>query len=102
MTGNGKQLVGELERTAARWPAAAAKVDKFVRAKVEQAASVQSRRVLAGAQAELCNRALRCFLELCYEETEAGTLCNLGVGGVVLPSPWSRTKHADYGLAAGQ
>lgn len=97
---NGKPLVGELERTAQRWPlAAAAKVDKFVRREVQHAAEIQSRRVLAAAQAELCNRALARFIELCYDETESGTLANLGVGGVVLlPTPWSRTRHASYGL----
>lgn len=100
MSVNGKALTSELERTAQRWPvAAAAKVDRFVRSKVQHVAEVQSRLVLASAQAELCNRALKRFVELCYEETEAGTLCNLGVGGVVLlPTPWSRTRYASYGL----
>lgn len=99
---NGSALVGELERTVARWPAAsAAKVDSFIKRQVGAAAEVQSRRLLAAAHAELCNRALGRFVELCYDETEAGTLCNLGVGGVVLnhlPVPWSRTRYADYGL----
>ena len=98
---NGNGLVHDLERTSARWPlAAAAKVDAFVKQKVAAAAGVQSRRVLAGAQAELCNRALTRFFELLFDETATGRLCNLGDGGRIrIPTPWSRTRHADYGLS---
>ena len=97
---NGNGLVKDLERTAQRWPvASAARVDKFVRGAVGAAAAVQSRRVLAGAQAELCNRALRRFVELLYDETDGGRLVNLGGGGrILIPAPWSRTRHAAYGL----
>jgi hypothetical protein len=97
---NGNGMVKDLERTSARWPAAAAaKVDTFVRRRVGAAAEVQSRRVLAGAQAELGNRALRRFFELLYDETATGRLCNLGDGGrILIAAPWSRTRHAAYGL----
>lgn len=100
MTVNGKALAGELQRTAQRWPvASAAKVDKFVRSKVQHAAEIQSRRVLAAAHAELCNRALRSFIEKLYEETEGGLLPNLGIDGRIdIPTPWSRTRYGGYGL----
>lgn len=98
---NGNGLVKDLERTAARWPvASAAKVDRFVKDKVSAAAAVQSRRVLAVAQAELCNRAMRRFVELLYDETDAGRLVNLGDNGrILIPAPWSRTRHRAYGLS---
>ena len=98
---NGNGLVRDLERTSARWPlATAAKVDRFVKNKVGAAAEVQSRKVAAAAQAELANRAMRRFVELVYDETSEGVLCNLGDGGrVLLPAPWSRTRHRAYGLS---
>ena len=101
MTISGTALHDELERTTQRWPVATmAKVDKFVKAAVGDAAAVQSRRVLAAAQAELANRAMRRFVELLYDETEGGAnLWNVGDGGrVLIPTPWSRTRHASYGL----
>lgn len=97
---NGNGLVKDLERTSARWPAAtAARVDKFIKQKVGDAAGVQSRRVLAAANAELANRALHRFFELLYDETADGVLCNIGEEGrVLIPAPWSRTRHDAYGL----
>ena len=97
---NGNGLVHDLERTSTRWPvASAARVDRFIKQKVGDAATVQSRRVLAAANAELANRALRRFFELLYDETADGALCNLGQDGrVLIAAPWSRTRHAAYGL----
>ena len=100
MNGNGVAFRDELERTAQRWPAAAAaKVDAFVKRSVADAAALQSRRVLAAAHAELCNRALRRFLELVFDQTPGGRLANIGDGGrILIPTPWSRRQHAAYGL----
>jgi hypothetical protein len=99
MNGSGG-LVHQLEQTAARWPmAAAAQLDTFVKRAVSDAAAVQSRRVLASAQAELCNRALRRFLELLYDETPGGRLANISPDGrVLIAAPWSRRQYAAYGL----
>ena len=98
---NGNGLVRDLERTSARWPlATAARVDKFMRGKVAAAAGIQSRKVLAAASAELGNRALQRFVELLYDETDGGRLANLGDGGrILIPAPWSRTRHRAYGLS---
>ena len=97
---NGNGLVHELERTTARWPAAsAAKLDAFVKRAVADAAAVQSRRVLATAEAELCNRAMRRFIELLFDATPGGRFANIGAGGrVLIPAPWSRRQYAAYGL----
>lgn len=100
MNGNGIALRDELERTVVRWPvAAAAKVDAFVKRSVADAAGVQSRRVLAAAQAELCNRALRRFFELVFDQTPGGRFANVAEDGrVIIPTPWSRRQYAAYGL----
>ena len=97
---NGVALRDELERTAVRWPlATAAKVDTFVKGRVAALAGVQSRRVLAAAQAELCNRALRRFFELLYDQTPGGRYANIGPAGRVrIAAPWSRRQYAAYGL----
>ena len=101
---NGNGLVRSLERTATRWPlAAAARVDTFVKQRVSEAAGVQSRRVLAAAQAELANRALRRFIELLYETGADGRLYNVADDGrALIAAPWSRTQHAAYGLTDHQ
>ena len=101
---NANGLVRDLERTATRWPlAAAARVDTFVKQRVSEAAGVQSRRVLAAAQAELCNRALRRFIELLYEVGPDGRHYNVDADGrALVAAPWSRTRHADYGLTDHQ
>jgi hypothetical protein len=97
---NGLAYHDELKRTSQRWPVAtAAKVDRFLRDSIGDAAAVQSRRVLAAAQAELDNRALRRFCEMLYEERRTGELWNVGDGGqILIPTPWSRTRYAAYGL----
>ena len=101
MSVNGKALEHDLRSTAARWPlASAAKVDRYVKDRVAAGAAVQSRKVAAGANAELGNRAMRRFVELLYDESDGGRLVNLGDGGrVLLPAPWSRTRHRAYGLS---
>lgn len=70
-----------------------------MRTAVADSAAHQSRRVIAAANAELCNRAVGSFLAQLYDETADGVLCNLAVGGrIIIATPWSRTQHAAYGL----
>ena len=77
-------------------------MDTFVKQRVSEAAGVQSRRVLAAANG-LCNRALRRFLELLYEVGPDGRLYNVDADGrALVAAPWSRTRHADYGLTDHQ
>lgn len=98
---NGTALHGELERTTQRWPVAtAAKVDRFVKERVQAATQVQSRKVLAAARAELARRALASFARRLYEdERVGGELWNVGEDlRILIATPWSRTQHAAYGL----
>jgi len=92
-------LHDELRRTTERWPrAAAANVDRYVRARVTQVTAVQSQRVLATANAELANVALTRFAELLYDGSPE-RLYNVDADGrILIPCPWSRTRYAAYGL----
>jgi len=97
-----KALHAQLERTSASWPTATtAKVDRFVRGKIAEAAQAQSRRVIAEAKVELVTRALRRFFELVFDGDD-GLLYNVDPAGrLKIPTPWSRGRHTSYGLTDG-
>lgn len=99
MNVNGSALHDELARTVTRWPAAAgAKVGAFTRQKLGDLAQVESRRLLATAQVELANRAIWRFAELLFDDA-GGRRWNVARDGrILIPTPWSSTRHADYGL----
>lgn len=96
---NGTALHDELQRTTAQWPAAStAKVGTWARGQLLKAAQVNSRRLIAEAKAELANRAMWRFIELCYDGAPGHWYNVERTGRIVIPCPWSRTHHASYGL----
>ena len=79
--------------------AAVAAPNRFVRSKVRQAAESSSKRLVAASACQLVNTALRRFIALCYE-SDNSHLWNVAPDGrVLIPTPWSRSKHAAYGLS---
>ena len=92
-------LHDELRATTERWPVAAtAAVRGWARETLRDAAEVSSRRVLAEAKAELANRALWRFVDLCYDGAPALWYNVSHFGRVEVPTPWSRSRCYDYGL----
>lgn len=82
--------------------AAAARPETYVHRRVGQAAAASSRKLLLQAQADLMTAALQTFVALLYETVD-GALVNVAADGrVLIPTPWSRARHSDYGLSDGQ
>lgn len=91
-----KQTVDEL--AGRRDVAASASPKNFVAAGVRRAAERNSMRLIAQANADVMNDALRRFVALLYEQ-EGGIWFNVDdVGRILIPTPWSRAKHTEYGL----
>ena len=96
----GNALHDELRRTVDRWPqAASAAVSRWSRQKVGEVATAQSRRVLAEAKAELLNRAMRRFVTIVYDGAPHVWYNIDAVGTIVTPTPWSRQRHAEFGIS---
>lgn len=98
VTGSG--LLQELTATVDRWSVASgAVVEQFTRQKLGDAAALESRRLVATAQADLANRAMTRFAELLYD-ADNGRLYNIRIetGRILIPMPWSRSRCYDYGL----
>lgn len=100
----GNALHQELESTVQRWPlAAGARLESYVKRRLDDAVGAESRRLIATAQVELANRALARLFELAYEEDRTGRYWNLGADGrLLIATPWSRTQHSAYGLTDHQ
>ena len=98
VTGSG--LLQEITATVDRWSlASGAAVEQFTRQRLGDAAALESRRLVATAQAELANRAMVRFVELLYD-ADNGRLYNIRseTGRILIPMPWSRSRCYDYGL----
>ena len=82
--------------------AAGAQSRTFVHRAVKRSATKASRRLVLEATAELMNQALFTFIDLLYDDVD-GVLVNVAADGrILVPTPWSRGRHADYGLTDGQ
>lgn len=94
------KLHDELRDVAGRLPVAAtAAVRGWAKEELRKAAEVNSRRVVAEAKAELANRALWRFTELCYDGAPAVWYNVSRTGRIEVPTPWSRTRCYDYALS---
>ncbi len=93
-------LIQEITGAVDRWSVASgAVVERYTRERLADAAAVESRRLVATAQAELANRAMVRFAELLYD-ADNGRLYNIRreTGRILIPMPWSRSKCHSYGL----
>lgn len=92
-------LTDELINITRRTAAAGASVRVRARSALASHAQVQSRRVLAEARAALLNSALRAFVETLYEGAPEIWYNVAANGAIRTPTPWSRERHAAYGLS---
>lgn len=79
-----------------------ARVDAYARRSTLRQVNDLSRKALMVAEADLAQAAIERWLEVLYDVHD-GVLCNVDSSGVVLvPPPWSRTRHNDYGINSSQ